>query len=137
MKHAKCCLNICIDPGLVAVRRNLRTSVDHLRKCGIGGDVKPVLPDSFGQRLRHTKPAQRQYRPPFRLDPIGIGIVTRISHREHAVRIAAQQQVDVDGQAASSVFGVVSELQLHDIRCWAIAHSRPGTSSPGLFVFTE
>jgi hypothetical protein len=78
--------------------------VDHFRKCGIGGDVKPVLPDRFCKRLGHAKPSQRQYRAPFRFDPIGVGIIARISHREHTVRIAAQQQVDVDGQAASDRF---------------------------------
>lgn len=102
VKHAKRSLDIGVDPRLVTVRRNRSAGIDHLRKGDIGSDAKPVLPDSFGQRLRHTKPAQRQYRAPFRLDPIGIGIITRISHREHAVGIAAQQQVDVDGQAASS-----------------------------------
>ena len=104
MQHAKCRLDIRVDPRLVTVGRYRCTKVDHLRKGRINSDAKPVLPYRFGQRLRYAKPLQRQYRPPFRLDPIGIGIVTRIGHREHAVRIAAQQQVDVDGQAASVMF---------------------------------
>jgi hypothetical protein len=107
MQHAKRRLDICVDPRLIAVRRNRSAGVDHSRKCGIGGDAKSVLPDCFGQRLRHAEPRQRQYRAPFRLDPIGGGIITRIGHREYAVGIAAQQQVDVDGHAVSDSFGVV------------------------------
>ena len=106
VQHPKCRLDIGVDPGFITVRRNRCTSIDHLRKRRIGGDAKPVLPDRFRQRLRHAKSSQRQYRPPFRLDPISVGIIARVSHREHAVRIAAQQQVDVDGHAASVVFRV-------------------------------
>ncbi len=39
------------------------------------------------------KAIQRQYRSPFRLDPIGVGIVARVGHRENAIGIGAEQQV--------------------------------------------
>ena len=51
VQHAKRRLDICVDPRLIAVRRDRRTRVVHLRKFGVGGDAKSVLPDCFGQRL--------------------------------------------------------------------------------------
>jgi hypothetical protein len=135
VKQEECRLDIRIDPRLVTIRRHGCAGVNHLRKCRVGSDAKPVLPDRFGERLRHAKIGQRQDRSLFWFDPISIGVIARIGHREHPVRIAAQQQVDVDGQAASDMFWRRSELQLHDIGCWAIAHLHPGTAWPGSFVF--
>ena len=51
VQRAKRRLYIGVDPRLVTVRRNRRAGVDHLRKCGIGGDAKPVLSYRFCQRL--------------------------------------------------------------------------------------
>ncbi len=42
--------------------------------------------------------AQRDYCPAFRLHPIGMGIIACIGHRENAIGIGAQQQIDIDGQ---------------------------------------
>lgn len=135
VQQAKSRFDVCIDPCLVTVRCHGCAGVDHLRKFDIGGDAEPVLADGFAKRLRHAKSGQRQNGPPLWLNPIGIGIVTRVGHRKHAVRIAAQQQVDVDGHAISVSFWHSIELQLHDIGGWAIGHVHPGTASPGLFVF--
>jgi hypothetical protein len=47
------------------------------------------------------KAIERQYRPLFRFHPIGIGVIARISHREHPMSISTKQQVKIDWQAAS------------------------------------
>jgi hypothetical protein len=42
---------IRINPSVLSIRLRFGTSGNDLRKSGIGGYHKPVLPDSFGKRL--------------------------------------------------------------------------------------
>jgi hypothetical protein len=94
-------LDVRIDPCGIAVRGCLRAFLDDLRKGCVARHPEPALADHLGQRLRQMKAVQRQYRPPFRFHPIGIGIIARVGHREDPMGISAQQQVNVYWQADS------------------------------------
>jgi hypothetical protein len=51
MQAAECLFNIRINPSVPSARLRFGTSGNDLRKRGIGGNHKPVLPDGFGKRL--------------------------------------------------------------------------------------
>jgi hypothetical protein len=88
-------LNSAVDPRAVAIFGFLRTGADNIGKDGVGRDAKPVFADGFGQRMRNVEIVERQDRPAFWLDPIGIGIIARVGHRENPAGIGAQQKINV------------------------------------------
>jgi hypothetical protein len=48
---------------------------------------------------------QRQYRPPFGLHPIGLLVIACVGHRENAMAIGSQQQVNIYGQPIPLICG--------------------------------
>jgi hypothetical protein len=90
--------DIAIDPGFPTMLDALGTASDYGCKIDIGGDLKPILPYRLCERFGKVKAIQRQNRPVFRFDPKCLFIVTRIGHREDAMGIGFQQQVDIDRQ---------------------------------------
>ncbi len=106
MQFQKCGFDIGINPSFISIRCSLGTGCDHFCKGHVAGDAKNIVANRFGQRPRKAEMIQRQDRALFRFDPIGVVIVARVRHRENPLGIGAQQQVDVDGHAASDMFAI-------------------------------
>jgi len=51
VQAAESLFDIRINPSVASVRLRFGTSGNDLCKSGVGGDHKPILPDSFGKRF--------------------------------------------------------------------------------------
>jgi hypothetical protein len=90
-------LDVAVNPGFIAIMRPLGAFLDHCAKLGIAGYMKTILPDGLGERFGQMKPIERQDRSILRFDPERLLVFTRVGHREYAVGIGFQQQVNLYG----------------------------------------
>jgi hypothetical protein len=96
VQRQKGLFDVWVDPRFFPVVLHFGTQRDDLSKGGIGRNNKAVLPDGLGQGARKYELVQGQNSAGFGFDPKSLGVITRISHREHPVGVRMHQQIEIE-----------------------------------------
>ena len=93
-----------VDPALGMAGPRLGAGPHHAGEIGVGADLEDVLPHGARQTLGQVEAVERQHRAQPGIEPVELGIVAALAHREDADAIGLQQQLGRDLEHAVAYF---------------------------------
>ena len=85
-------------------RPRLGAGAHDVGEGGVGADLEAAGADRAGQAVRQVETVERQHGAQARVEPVELGIVAALAHREDADAIGLQQEVGRDLQRARRYF---------------------------------
>ena len=85
-------------------RPRLGAGAHGIGEGGVGADLEAAGADRAGQPVRQVEAVERQHRAQAGIEPVELGIVAALAHREDADAVGLQQEVGRDLHRAARYF---------------------------------